>query len=211
MIEAPNLTRLSADYNNGPPTPALLLFRSWLRRQSLDQPRQYDITIRPTCIRVCVVPKGNGSGLSEGPKLFLSLQRAISNNAMIEILEEAERLIPPCAAVTMDSDDMHGVADYLKTPRVEKNGTQSWPLRNLHSVHFKLKDALRSFGLVSDFARTRRDVALITTDAEGPYGAGRGWNKWDEASRSLIPIQRPVDGTIPGSLEIHAVGKVYNS
>ncbi|KAG8953420.1 hypothetical protein FRC04_002262 [Tulasnella sp. 424] len=182
MIEAPNLTNLSTQFDDLAPAPVLRLSTSWLRRQSLDQPKEYNVTIRLDSILVSVVLKGTSSSPSKGPQLLLSLRRPTLINPLIEILETAERLIPPCAVVTMDVDGTNPIVDYLKTPRAEQDGTQRWPLPKLRSIHFRLSDASQSFALASDFARTRRDVALITTDAE--VGTTHATSKYYNTTRT---------------------------
>lgn len=185
MIKAPNLTRIAMPFNNGPPAPVLPLSISWLRRQRLDQPRQYDITIGAGFPGVSIVPKGNGSSLSEGPQLHLSWQEDFSINVLIKILEELERSVPPHAAVTMKIDSTHRVVDYLKTPRIDQDGTQTWPLSNLRSICFKLGGYPLNFDSVSDFDRVRRDIARIITLSTGPDELPSVCHVWDEASMSF--------------------------
>lgn len=93
-------------------------------------------------------------------------------------------MIPPHAAVTMRIIDMRRVVDYLKTPRVDKVGTQSWPLRNLRTIFFDFNDITLNSRLAYDFAQIRKDIAFIMAYAIGP--AGLKAYGWDEASSTFI-------------------------
>ncbi|KAG8953424.1 hypothetical protein FRC04_002266 [Tulasnella sp. 424] len=199
MIAAPNLTKIVVQFNNGPPATVLPLSISWLKRQTLDQPRQYDITIGAGSIVISIVPKGDGSWLSEDPQLHLSWQGHFSINVLIEVLEELERSVPSHAAVTMEIYSTHRIVDYLKTPRINQDGTQTWPLSNLRSIRFKRGGLPHSFDSVSDFARVRRDIARITILSPGAFGLASILHVWDASSMSFVPQSRPVIGNGVGS------------
>ncbi|KAG8977338.1 hypothetical protein FRC05_001736 [Tulasnella sp. 425] len=186
MIAAPNLTKIVVQFNNGPPAAVLLLSISWLKRQTLDQPRRYDIIIAAGSMGVFIVPKGGGSCSSEDPQLHLSWQRHFSINVLIEILEELESSVPPHAGMTMELYSTHRIVDYLKTPRIDQDGTQTWPLSNLRSIRFKFGGYPPNFDPVSDFARVRKDIARITTLSTGASVLTSILHVWDEASMSFV-------------------------
>ncbi|KAG8953421.1 hypothetical protein FRC04_002263 [Tulasnella sp. 424] len=189
MIKAPNLFKLSTEVDHVPPTLVLGLSISWLRRQSSDQPEQYDIKITAERLIVSVVPKENGSGSSESALLSIGWNQPTFKDGIIEILEELERLITPHVAVTMEVDSMPHVVDYLETSKMDKDGTQSWPLHNLRSIHFKISGLTSSLRSVSDFAETRGDIARITAQLISSYGRASKWYRWDWASMSFIRLK----------------------
>ncbi|KAG9050760.1 hypothetical protein FS837_002704 [Tulasnella sp. UAMH 9824] len=191
LIDAPNLLNISTRLDSGPSTPALLLTKSWLTRLSLHQTTQYMVTIWQWGLTCSMVREQGCANSSQHCRLSLSWRRPTSNEkAGVQILEVMDNFgsqYPPLALTIKDPRFAPTCIEYLKQPKVDKDGTQRWTLPTLYSVRFILGNG-PSWDCMSAFALVRTDIAKITTQRPDSYGQVYDSRKWDAESMSFIPL-----------------------